>query len=97
VCVNKCNDGYRLVGNAPTQVCESIPPSTGGAPGNGGANSGGAAATGGSPPCAPDECLGSGHTCLNPVQGWLHCCKNDNTCGCTWAPGLPGRGTPYCL
>ena len=98
-CAIKCNDGYRLVGDpSATQVCEVIAANTGGAPGNGGASNGGATATGGTPPCIPDECPATGHKCLNPLQGWLHCCKNDNTCGCTWAPELPRGGeAPYCL
>jgi hypothetical protein len=99
-CANKCNDGYRLVGDqSATQVCEVIATNTGGAPGNGGASNGGAAATGGTPPCVPEECPATGHRCLNPLQGWLHCCKNDNTCGCTWAPELPRADlpAPYCL
>jgi hypothetical protein len=97
-CANKCNDGYRLVGDqAATQVCEVIAANTGGAPGSGGASNGGSAATGGTPPCIADECQAKGHRCLNPIQGWLHCCKNDNTCGCTWAPDLPRGETPYCL
>jgi hypothetical protein len=98
-CRNKCNVGYRLVQmSSEVQVCELIETNTGGAPGNGGASNGGSPATGGTPPCIADECQAKGSRCLNPIQGWLHCCKNDNTCGCTWAPDLlPGRETPYCL
>jgi hypothetical protein len=42
---------------------------------------GGGSGTGGAPPCDSTQCK----PC--PPAGVFGCCKADNTCGCTWAPG----------
>jgi hypothetical protein len=76
-CNVACNPGFELVGAA----CEPIQSGTGGITGAGGkAGTGGGTSTGGAS-CDNTKCGGCG------PAGPFGCCRNDHTCGCTWAPG----------
>jgi hypothetical protein len=46
---------------------------------------------GGPPQCEPNACP----LCFDP-RGVIRCCRNNDTCGCTFA-GAPGGGALYCL
>jgi hypothetical protein len=67
--------------------------------GSGGTGSGGTAATGGTkappppPPPPPTPKIPCPSLCVQPCVpfGILACCRDNGTCGCTWAPGA------YCL
>jgi hypothetical protein len=78
LCGIECNPGFVMKSGA------CIATASGGATGAGGRTAtGGRAGTGGAPAptCDAKKCPG----CV-PV-GPFGCCKNNGTCGCTWAPG----------
>lgn len=77
-----CNPGFvEQAGGLCASAASGGAPGTGGAPSTGGRTS---TATGGQPAatCDPKRCA----PCV-PV-GPFGCCKNNGTCGCTWAPGV---------
>ena len=81
VCINgacavQCNDGFALKGTA----CVAIVTGSGGAQGTGGMTG-----AGGATGCA----VGDSASCpACNIAGPLKCCKNNHTCGCSWAPGF---------
>jgi hypothetical protein len=74
-CGIQCNEGYAA--SAAGDQCDPVAA--------GGAGGGGATGTGGTP---TPKCTVP--TCTNQCfpLGLFKCCRNNNTCGCTWAPPL---------
>jgi hypothetical protein len=71
-CAVLCNEGYDLQGDA------CVPKGTGGAGAGGAQGTGGAPGAGGKAPCDPTTCGACN------IAGPIKCCRNNDTCGCTW-------------
>jgi hypothetical protein len=79
-CAVRCNEAYALSNG------ECVPMSTG----SGGAGHGGTTGTGGKGTGGGPQCPGTDASRCGPcnIAGPVACCRHDQTCGCTWAPGV---------
>lgn len=80
-CDIECAGNFIRVGDA----CEPA--------GTGGASGGGSGAGGARPTCDPKRCPSMPVGCS--IASPFACCRNDQTCGCSWA--TTGTASAYCL